>query len=574
MLWGGLRYTVNIPKWDDWPITGSLLAAKVDGNFHPALLVGQVVDNRMPVSRIVFFGLALATGWNAHAITVTTWIFAMFALTGLYFLARKTWPKGKWRPWLVTLAGSILIFSPTDWMLWTFCPFMANTLLVACMVATLACATGGSPRGVALGMVFSLVASWTYLSGWLTWGVLVWLLLGYGWRGDLRGGRLWTLVALLCLLVIGSAALYFTGYQLESHSGLLGRLLSEPWKPVAFFLRWLGAPFGDHLSWWGNEAYQRTSALVIGALGSVAFLGLSVVAWREAGLRKRAWPWWGLGLWALGAGAMVTLGRFEMSEDAAFWPRYQLFAGLFWVALVALALLSRLNGARRVFLASGFLVVFVGIVPGSITGWDNMRADYLASLGVRAGIEMMEAAPSSFLLHQSWPGEHSLLEPMARKLSDAGFINPAIVKSTRVADAKVVEDPAVEGEITRGNTLPDNEVELSGWAWRRDQRRPVDAVVISCQYPGGEEHWFGLAGKFNSGGKMALKLGLRGKFTRIKWRFEPVPPGDPLKFADIAPIPTLLADNAIFRAYALDTRHLEFTRLKGELTLSRWTGHS
>ena len=69
--------------------------------------------------------------------------------------------------------------------------------------------------------------------------------------------------------------------------------------------------------------------------------------------------------------------------------------------------------------------------------------------------------------------------------------------------------------------------------------RPDDAVVISCQPSGGTEQWFGIACKTSDGKKRAAKLGLRGRFARINWKYMDLPPGLPQEYADIAPAPLI-----------------------------------
>lgn len=576
-LYAGQRYTVNVPKWDDWPIVGQPLLEYVNGTFGSEDLFGQIVDNRMPVSRAIFLALAIPTDWNAHAHTTATWVFALLAAAAMVFGARRTWPDNPWKVWTLALVTSVLMFSPTGWMLWTFCPFMANTQMVACILwaAMLAAAPPDhQPWKFPLAVVLAMLASWTYLSGWLIWGLLIWLVLGWVLAKQVTLPRALAYAAVLAIVVMVGAWGYFRGYHFEGKPGLAAKLVENPLRYVLFYLRWLGAPFGDLASLTKDELrmpWDRGVAAIFGAVGLAGFTWLSLRVARNPGHRQRAWQWWAIALWGLASGGLVTIGRIELSEDAAFWPRYQLFAMLFWIPLVALALLvpwPKPKPAARV-LAVCLAAMSCALFASTLGAWEDMRADFLASLNVRAGLQMMEVAPTPLPLHKILPGGFHQVEAMAIPLAAKGYLAPGILNDKDVANAPVHSDSArYQGALESGSVSVDGKVEMKGWAYDTKAHRPVDAVVLSCQSPGAPEQWFGIACKFSDGKKRADKLGLRGRFARINWTYIDLPPGLPHEHADVAPMPRAPATGGVFRAYLLDTSCLRFTRLPGEVTFA------
>lgn len=575
MLWAGQSYTVNVPKWDDWPIVGEPLAAHVEGRLSPGDFLDQVVDNRMPVSRVVFFALALASDWNARANTLATWVFAMGGLGALYILGKRTWPDSPGRRHGFLVVAGILVFTPTGWMLWTFCPFMANTLMLAlvlwCVVA-LAPVRPASTGSLAVGIVLALAASWIYLAGWLAWAVVLWMVLGSA--TDAKGNRariLW--VWAICLLLAGvMAVFYFRGYVFEGKPGLGDRLLTNPLSIPLFFTRWLGAPFGDLASLAGDDlrvGVDRVASAVIGSFGLCALVWTGAVVARNPALRAKAWPWFAIAGWGLASGALVTLGRIELNENAAFWPRYQLFAVMVWISLFALMLLLPMETRRgRITAGCSTFLLGGGLVAGSVGAMEDMRGDFLASLNVRAGLQMMEAAPTALPLHRIYPANLDTVRRLVAILEPAGFLKPGLLKSRKVADAHVVAPSGrYEGEILAAQVGEDGSFSANGWAFDREKRRPVDAIVLSVTPPDGDETWFALAGKFSDGKKLAAARNLHGRFARIRWAYMELPPGLPHVHAKVVPLPALPAKGSVVRAYVLDTEALAFTRLGGEILL-------
>lgn len=576
MLIAGQKYTVNVPKWDDWPIVGEPLAEHVQSKLDASDFFDQVVDNRMPVSRVVFFGLALASRWDARAHTLATWVFGMLSLAALMVLVRRTWPDDPFKRFFMVAASGVLIFTPTGWMLWTFCPFMANTLMLAMTLWCLVLATWAKPvfsPALAGAMVLAALASWIYLSGWLAWGLLLWAVLSWLLRFPGSGRRV-AMVWVGCLLVMaGMAVVYFDGYVFEGKPGLGRRLLSDPLSIPLFFVRWLGAPFGDLASLAGDEtriATDRVASAAVGIFGLAAFFRVSFTLARDKRLRLFAWPWWAITGWGLAAGGLVTLGRIELNENAAFWPRYQLFSVMVWIGLLALILISRSHGALGVRIGRGSVVLLFGggLVAGSVGAYEDMRGDYLVSLNVRGGLQMLHVAPTALPLHRIWPGHLDDVRRLVEILEPAGFLAPGTLKSSRVKDASLItENPRIEGEILSAGVAESGAFSAKGWAFDKMKLRPVDAIVLSVERPGEDEKWFALATKFSDGKKLAAQRKLRGRFARIAWSYMELPPGLPHAHARIVPLPSPPSPGSIVRAYALDTDSLDFTRLQGEIVI-------
>jgi hypothetical protein len=575
-LYLGQHYTVNVPKWDDWVIVGKPLLNYTNGTLDSGDLFDQVVDNRMPVPRTVFLALAVATAWNAHANTLATWLFALMAVAAVATLAHQTWPQQAVKSTLTMLVASALLFTPTAWMVWTFSPFMANTLMLSCILwavvganHTAKCASVPFATAIAL----ASLASWTYLSGWLTWALLAWVVLGWWINGQATLRHALTTIAVMGSIATVWLLLYLQGYQSQAKPDTVGLFLANPLRFLVFFLHWLGAPFGDILSLSKDAtrlSWDRSVAAVAGGLGLAAMIGLIPGILRDVDQRRRAWPWIGIALWALAAGGLVTIGRIELSEDAAFWPRYQLFSVLFWIALAVFALLlpwppGRLAGAGIVATATALLTGWLMGIPGTL---EDMRGDFLSSLNVRAGIEMMEVAPTALPLYRSFPGDLGLVHLLANTLTDKGFIKPGILKEKKVSAANLEGHPdRYKGTLESAELAANGTLIAKGWAFDSVANRPVDAVVVSCQPPGGKEQWFGIACKFSDGKKRAAKLGLRGRFARINWTYMELPPGLPRERTDVAPAPLVPRGKSTIRAYALDTDKLAFTRLDGEVIL-------
>lgn len=557
------RNTADVPKWDDFPIVGEPLLKSVEGRLTFSDLCRQEVDNRMLFPKLIHLSVARATMWRLPFETATSVTFGAFGFLILALLIKRTFPIGGFRPWLLTLLSAMFIFSMTGWMIWVYGTFLAYPLVFLLLVAKLLLFQTKLALvwKIGVGSILAFMASFSFLNGWLNWGVLAWLVIGLRLQGNISSRAFWGSVGACSLLLAASLAFYFNGYIFNSHPDLKGRLLQDPMKYVDFYFRWLGSPVGH--PWPDLEksvriAWQFNLAWWCGLLMAVLLMIAAVLVWRNPDRRAASWPWCALGLWGLASGFLVTLGRADISAEAFFWPRYQLFTAAVYLSCVAI-LMVNLPVVRT-------KLAWLGIVPvtafavawrnGVITGYSSMRNDYFSSESVHAGLCMIHAAPEPTFLNLL-PNAYAKMERVALPLARLGYIRPGLLASERVADARVKSSKRFTGMLRGGQGSTNETVVLQGFAVDAKEKCPVDAVVISVQPEGGEEIWWAISQYRKTSKQVAAKHRLSRANSRVGWVLEP--PGN----APTPPRKPLPKGKWTLRAYALDVENMEFHRLKG-----------
>jgi hypothetical protein len=565
MLFWSWQNTADLPKYDDLPTVGRPLLSSLDGTLTFRELNEQIVDNRMLVVRVIHVALARLTHWNVRAETMLSVLLGGCTVLVLAGIARRTWPEGGWRPFFLAMLAGVTWFSLSGGMIWIYGPFFCHVLTPFLML-TIAW-VGLTRLSVAwrfwLGVLLAVLATNSFVYGWLCWGLLGWQLLG--WRLDHKislkqfAGYVAAAVVLMALL----AKWYFTDYEVAGKPGLLGRIMHDPMRYLNFFLQWLGSGIGNPWPYLAKPvrlSWQYSLAWWSGLL--VLLLGMWAVwrVWRERPLRTAAWPWLGMALWGLLGGVLVTVGRAELSAEAAFWPRYQLLVYLVYLALVTMILLVlRPSGSRWRWLGGiPALLAIVGWINGSLLGWVTFRGDYFSSQSIHGALILNDVAPNPVLLDALFPGDYQRVEKMVNRLSPMGYFRPGILTDERVASAKVVRGGPYQGELKEGEIKPDGSIELEGWAVKTKLRCPVDAIVLSVQAEGGDEVWWTVATNRKPANKQATKLKLSVANSRIGWALGPdVSLGELVR----KPLP---AGKLTFRAYALEVATLTFYPLEGE----------
>ena len=565
MLILSARNTSDLPKWDAFPLVATPLIKSLDGTLTFADLHEQMVDNRMLFPRLVYLAVARLTDWSTPAETAATVVFGGLSVLMLAGLARRTWPQGGWKPWVMAVTAGTVWFSFSGSMIWTYGPFLGHSI-VACMVVAQVWVFSLPLRPLkqlVLSGVFAFVATYCYIYGWLCWGLLGWQILGLRVNQTIRHREFWLAIGVLVAVLALNGWWYFTGYTFAGKSGVAGRMMTEPGRYVNFFLQWLGSGFGNpwpslakpvRMSWQYPLAWWAGLGVLV-----LAIISLLLIC-KNRSTRPTSWLWFGMVWWGMVSGVFVTIGRADFASEAAFWPRYQLMVYALYLGL-GVVLWLNIPKFRSPFKWLGLLplgAAMTGWVNGSITGHRDMRADFFRSQTIHGALIMKDVAPDPILLNQLFPDNLKEVNEAVAALVPKGFIRPGIVQSEMVTDAKIESSPRFKGQLTEGETLTDGSVSLNGWAVDKDRSSPVDAVVISVQSDGGEEIWWTVATKSKPANKQALKLKLSTANSRIGWDLGA---NETIQNLSRKPLPT---GKLTFRAYALDVKTLVFHLLEGE----------
>ncbi|MGE3508017.1 MAG: hypothetical protein AB7N65_03955 [Vicinamibacterales bacterium] len=483
------RYGVDVPYWDEWVIAG-LLQQVDQGTLTVRDIFAQHNEHRPAVQRLVQLAQASLGGWKMRAMMALTQLLLLAMLAGCVLL----WRHGRCsaRPWGVAPLAitALLVFTPAQHqnLFWAFqfCFLMPSAGLLAGTVAA------ASPRlslGAALAWaaVGATLATFSLLAGILIWplsALAVMLMRGVPTRGTLRPWLLWTATA---AAVLGA---YFHGYAAPTNSPSILNTLKQPLILVGGYFACLGSAFGLGAA----PVPRATTAIVSGVAGVMTYLWLVLRAWRmrdRIDPRQTA-PWIVMGLFALAAGAAITVGRIGYGLGTVFEPRYCSITIWLFVACVMLA--ARAQGAVPGRPMVPVQVVAPVVLMLSVAAYPfHVRAittSYRERLAAQAVYTFAEVAP------KGWPNipaeldasQWTYLTSVLQQIERTGWRQPrptapAWVEATAAAsDCRfgVVEDRL----DVRGRVMAD------GWAYLPGARRPADAVLATT---GADRRLVGLA---------------------------------------------------------------------------------
>jgi hypothetical protein len=322
---------------------------------------------------------ASVAGWSLKLVMFVSMALAGCTLLLVTSLYRITHPQG----WLLVWAPfSVLIFSLLQRRSWLWAVQSQYFFLIVFVVSALwvlrRSVVGGRPLAIAA--VLTLCATFSYANGFLMWPVMVPVL----WMLDYR--RWPYLLGWGCAAALALGA-HFAHYQpqvLERGVTLDPRFVSQ------FVVVYLGNAFTVR-EVVVHPAREIALNATLGSVGILVSVTNAVLSWRA----RRTWtdlaPWIGIGLFVLASAALAGVGRrYRGGIEVAMASRYVTLSTLFWVAFVAIAVMTmtRVGATRRWVLygnGSVMIVLLVVFIFGSrefakarATVTDAQRACFLA----------------------------------------------------------------------------------------------------------------------------------------------------------------------------------------------------
>jgi hypothetical protein len=311
------HYGIVVPLWDQWGFV-PLLEKAYRGTVTFYDLCAQANEHRILFPRLIMLSLALPTRWNILYELYASILIASCTLLCLYFVLRST--IDKYLLPYVTAVFSWFIFSTSQGINWTWGWQMAIFLNILGTVGAVWAVSYWPGRfgGIIIAIVFSVISSFSFNNGLLTWPVVSLLLMLE--RGKKKHIALYILAAVLTI------SFYYSGYTKPiGHPSLLTPA-HHPYDYLRYILAYVGAPIGA-----GNEKV----ATIAGLLSIIIFWTGLFYIWRfyKTELRKLL-PWFTLGLYSLLSACATGVGRLGLGVDQALVSRYITISTLFIISTI------------------------------------------------------------------------------------------------------------------------------------------------------------------------------------------------------------------------------------------------
>ena len=496
------EYRVNIPFLDDWMFVHMFEKEKAGTlTLHDFFMVQM--EHRMAFVRamIMVFHKLRPTDYTIQMFFC--WVLLSLTYVNVAVLLRRT-TGASFRSWWPVLAlAGLAIFSPVQYriVLWAMmfqvaCPaFFLSTALVAIT----------SRRALWLRWVVGVLAASCATQSFAT-GLLVWLLPlpVIWWAGVIANRRHRVLFTGLWLAAFGvTLVLYFTNLKNEVdpafaykqgdeetlHTDLKGFFV-EPGRSIPYVLRFLGGHLGR-----GTSFAVMDASLVIGTVSLLLFLAAGawcVKNWKREDLRAQLLPWLAFGIYSIGAGSLVAMGRMWASQngDNAIAPRYVIHAVPLTVSLLALAWiiardrLQRRPESQRVTerLTLGAAMV---LLPVQVLSWSHgwRLMEMWQSSRVRGAVNTR-----FFKIPMNLEDVVPANRDLARRANDLGLLDPPMLQDgmldhfkrvPKVLSSNIAQFQGVQIEVDDDGYTG----VLSGFACLPSRKRVADGVFFTRRIP-------------------------------------------------------------------------------------------
>jgi hypothetical protein len=337
-------FHVNIPVSDQWELVPYIPLVEEDLPVSPLRILEVLThphnEHQILFPRLIMLGLMKFSHWNIVWELWVNVILAIITFVTIYWFSSKVVKDTREADLTFSLIA-VLIFSWSQWKNWLWGWQIAIFLNVATVTLGifLLCSYETVTWKRFLGSFFlGVVAQNSFGTGLIYWPVCF---LGLCLSKDRESRKGWgrqRTAGLWLLLSMAMIGLYYLRYVRPTHHEPGWMMpFEEPELYLEHLLVYLGSPMGYNDVWFSG---------LMGFVGLVTFAFLTVrnlqsgenPSGHEEIFRQDFKPFVLLGLYAIGSGLLISLGRADLGIAQAMSSRYITLANMLWVSNIILLL--------------------------------------------------------------------------------------------------------------------------------------------------------------------------------------------------------------------------------------------
>jgi hypothetical protein len=430
-----------------------------DGSLHWRGLLTYQNEHPFIVPNVIYYVGARFFGGSNHVLGYYSILIAIAAVIVL-----RAMLPARWSPLAraaLTVALSAVIFCPSG--IWNYSRGMSGTAwLSANFFAVLAVLFAWHRRTI-LAVAAACIAIACYGTGF---GAPVAVIAVALLRRDARWRWMLPLAALGCAGIV---------YELTSSGGSSGGSVShDPSLLASTFLSYLG------MLW---DPSAGTLSIAAGAAGLLLLVLGYVASRRDEELHADLIPWWGVAVFTITAGALISLKRSETFEGSGVQSRYASLSALYWIAVGVVALrvmLVQRPIQLRIAVPVTVLLIFYAVSPSLVTrDLSEDQAQDLAATALRIN------AAGSFNARVHSPAQQI---PRLKALGDYPFNSQYSLGCGGLVPGDSIDPTKVRtltltrpnwGAIDSAGTVGDS-TQYNGWL-RRGSKKAECVLVIDSK---------------------------------------------------------------------------------------------
>ncbi len=351
-------YRQAVPYIDEWNLNGRIAIATADGKVTPDTLLFVAGGHRTIFTNLATVLATLLANWDLRVQGLLTLAVAIVTLMLLILHFRRSERGGTT---LVLVPFALMLFAVYRTYIWWSARFSHWTMVSTMFLLALWVGNRRLTwRAFGLLLVLGWCTTYTSAAGMLVWPLLLpvmWLAGNRDWRKYL----LWLISGAVAVALYLSNSGTLTGLStasIDASDEVLTLSVPPPGQMIEFMFKFIG---NGLLA----DASLSTAAAVVGIVGLALFVAFAVLVWRRDRDLQALLPWLALALFALGSGAQIGVGRIDVNGvDRALVPQYGAPAALFWIALIAV------------------IVMTIRRYRGTVTRWPVTASIVLGAIGL------------------------------------------------------------------------------------------------------------------------------------------------------------------------------------------------
>lgn len=497
-----LRYSVNLPFWDQWILMPMLFAKiNLDGSLSFSDLIAQHNESRKLFPRLIFLNLGYLTHWDVRYEMLLIFLSACFISISIYVLNRRTVGGSKAKGLIIASIANLLIFSTIQYDNWFWGIQLVVFAPIACLTAAILIAYSGlsTPAKHLNCLILCLISTFSYANGLLSWILfpLILVLTDMKSWSELGRKKLWFIPWIIGFIT--TLIVYFNGYERPEGSPSFLNAIVNPIKTIQFFLAFLGSPLAS-----GIPKYNIAASTAIGGIEIVVLLAIILYLLKHRKnyeLFHRTIGWLAIASYTIVSATITAAGRVGFGLEMSQHSRYTTFSIYLLVALIHLTVIvadyfTSQKGKEKVkqiknwsakislFAATVALLILqwqsfnYGIAK--IQEWYGYRLNGKTCLAFINFVEKKECIAANLI------DKDSFVPPVANQLHSIGLLKPGLVMDRNIEKiASSTSDKPKYGSFDGIKKLDNGLYLANGWAILPHRKEPADGIVLTY------EDWLG-----------------------------------------------------------------------------------
>ena len=497
-----LRYSVNLPFWDQWIFLPKLFAKiNLNGSLSFSDLIEQHNESRKLFPRLIFLNLGYLTQWDVRYEMLLIFLSACFISVSIYVLNRRTVGGSKVKGLIIAFIANLLIFSTIQYDNWFWGIQLVVFIPIACLTAAILIAYSGlsTPAKHLNSLILCLISTFSYANGLLSWILfpLILVLTDMKSWSEFGKKKLWFIPWIIGF--ISTLIVYFNGYQRPEGSPSFFNAIINPIQTVQFFLAFLGSPLGS-----GINQYNIAASTAIGGVEIVVLFAILLYLLKHRKnyeLFHRSIGWLAIASYTIVSATITAAGRVGFGLEMSQHSRYTTFSIYLLVALIHLTVIiadyftsqkgkekvkQMKNWSAKISLLAATVALLILQWQSFNYGIAKTKEWYGYRLNGKTCLAFINFVEKKQCIAANLIDKYSFVPPVANQLNSIGLLKPGLVMDRNIEKiAASTSDKPKYGSFDGIKKLDNGSYLANGWAILPHRKEQADGIVFTY------EDWLG-----------------------------------------------------------------------------------